>query len=603
MNRYIFKTLIFSIVSALFLSVVLLNGASMTNGSTSQNPTSSVQLQQQTKENTQENHSARQKENMLEDETNFLDALFGCPIVALFSIIAIGLSIGKIKVKGLSLGAAGVLFVALFFGYMGYTIPDGIGTIGCVLFVFCLGLTAGPSFFSAFASKGKDFAQIAILAVLTGAATTYICAKLMHIPPALASGIFAGAMTSTPGLAAAMEASADNASMVSIGFGLAYPFGVITIVLFIQFIPKLFKIDLDREAEMIHAQQKKNSIQRLVVKVTNPAIEDKKIVDEKDFFDHLKCNISREFINGKFIPVSKDSYFAKDKIFLVVGDSEKLKFVADHIGKEMKIDTVIDSDNERLQIVLTSKEFEDKTIYEIAPLENYNVIISRVTRQDITFVPTSQTRLEYGDLLTVVGTPTDLQNFAKLAGNNSKMMHSTDIVSLAVGVAIGVLLGKTPIQLPGLKAFTLGMAGGPLFVALVMGYFKRIGKITTRIPVASKMLLMELGLLFFLASAGIKAGGSIIPVLREHGVQLLVVAVIIKTVPVFATFFLAFKVLKLNILEALGGMCGGMTSTPALGTITARVDSDIPVTSYATAYPVALIMITIVIQFLVSLLK
>jgi putative transport protein len=532
----------------------------------------------------------------------FLDEIFGNQIIALFAMIALGLYFGKIKIKGLSLGSSGVLFVALLFGYLGYSIPNGIGTIGCVLFVFCLGITAGPKFFAAFAAKGADLAKLAVIAVLSGAATTYLLAKIFHIPTPLASGLFAGAMTSTPGLAAAMEASKTDTALVSIGFGLAYPFGVISIVLFIQLVPKLLGLDLTQEAEKRNAELPVNSITRVAIKITNPGLSGKTIIEQQDFLDQMNCHLPRELNNGKLISVDKNSRLEIGKIFLAVGHSDKLKHIIEHFGEEAEIDAIMDADNERMQIAVTSQEFAEKTLQEIGPLDNFNVTISRITRQDMTFVPAMNNRLEYGDLLTVVGTAADLHSFAQKAGNKHKQLHSTDIISLAVGIAAGVLLGKMPLQLPGIKAFYLGMAGGPLFLALIMGYFKRIGSLTTRIPMASKMLLMDLGLLFFLAGAGVKAGSKIVPIFMEHGITLLLAAVIIKLVPMILVFLAANKLFKMNILETLGGMCGGMTSTPALGTITARVDSEIPVTCYVAAYPVALILMTIIMQFLVTLL-
>ena len=543
-----------------------------------------------------------QEQQMKKAEDSFFDALFGYPLVALFAIIALGLGVGKITYKGLSLGASGVLFVALFFGHMGYSIPKGVGSVGLVLFVFCIGITAGPSFFAAFAKKGADLAKLSMIAVAIGTLVTYALAKLTNISTALASGLLAGALTSTPGLASAMDAMKGDVAMVSIGYGIAYPFGVIGVVLFIQLMPKFLGIDLNDEAEKIDSNNSKNETLRVLVKVSNSLVIGKFISEIMPFMNKMKSCISREMIDGKLTPITKNYKFKKGDFVLIIGDSDQIKFAIDHIGERCDKKIIIDADNERMQIAVTSKELCNLTLREVQPLQNHNVTISRVTRHDLTFLADEETILEYGDLLTVVGTPDDLHNFAKFAGNKHKILHSTDIISLAVGISLGVILGKIPIQLPGLKAFSLGMAGGPLFVALIMGYFKKIGNLTTRIPMASKVLLMDIGLLFFLANAGIKAGGKIMPVLEQHGISLLFTGAAITLIPMIVTFFIAIKFFKMNILEALGGICGGMTSTPALGAISAKVDSEVPVTSYATAYPVALILMTIAVQILVSLL-
>lgn len=536
-------------------------------------------------------------------ENCFLDPLFKYPITALFAIISLGLGVGKITIKGFSLGASGVLFVALVFGYMGYSIPKGVGTVGLVLFVFCIGITAGPGFFTAFAQKGTDFAKLSIVAVFTGALTTYALARVINIPADLAVGLFAGALTSTPGLASAMDAFKGNASTVSIGYGIAYPFGVIGVVLFIQLMPKLLRIDLNREAEAVKSGDREAKIIRTLIRVTNASLKGKLISDETPFFDKMKCCVSRIMSNGKLLPLTKDSRFDTDKVILVVGNAEKMHSVIEHIGEETKQEMIMDADNERMQIAVTSGELTNTTLADLQPLKNYGVTISRINRHDITFIPNASTIIKYGDLLTVVGDPANLHEFAKFAGNKHKVLHSTDIISLAVGISLGVILGKIPIHLPGIKAFTLGMAGGPLFIALIMGYLKNIGKLTTRIPMASKLLLMELGLLFFLANAGIEAGRKIVPVLEEHGISLFFTGAVITLVPMILTFLIAIKFFKMDILEALGGICGGMTSTPALGTISAKVDSEVPVTSYATAYPVALILMTIAVRIFILLLK
>lgn len=541
---------------------------------------------------------------MEEAEAGFLDALFSYPLVVLFTIIALGLALGKVTVKGLSLGASGVLFVALVFGHMGYTIPKGVGSVGLVLFVFCIGITAGPSFFAAFARKGADLVKLSMIAVAAGAATTYGLAKLNGIPFDLASGLFAGALTSTPGLASATDALKGNTSMVSIGYGIAYPFGVIGVLLFIQLMPKLLGKDLTREAEQVKSESREADIIRVLIRITNPSLDNVPVSKEIPFFDQMECCLSREMVCDKLVPVKKDTCFGIGKTYLIVGNSEKMHFVIEHLGvEETEKEMIMDADNERMQIAVTSKGLTDKTLAELGPLKNYGVTVSRITRNDLTFVPNTAMQIEYGDLLTVVGSPVDLHEFSKIAGNKHKILHSTDIISLAVGISLGVILGKVPFKLPGIKAFTLGMAGGPLFVALVMGYFKRIGKLTTRIPMASKVLLMELGLLFFLANAGVKAGGKIVPVLREHGISLFFSGALITIVPMIIAFISATVIFKMNILEALGGICGGMTSTPALGAITAKVDSDVPVTSYATSYPVALILMTIVVQILITSLR
>lgn len=532
------------------------------------------------------------------------------PVLVLFTTLLLGLSFGKVKFFGLSFGSSGVLFAALLLGHFGFEIPSGVGKLGLVLFVFCVGLSAGPGFFSAFAKKGIDFVKLSLIAVLSGVAIAFLVAKTLHIDADLIAGIFAGALTSTPALAAAMEALPEQSGMVSIGYGIAYPFGVIGVVLFIQLLPRILKTDLQQVADQLENGEgdasrsvKESEIMRTAVEVLNPSLFGKVIAEDVALTQVASCCISRVLKKGRFVPLQFDTAFEKGQVLLVISRNQHIDFIVEHIGQKSDVEQLIDSDNERMEVVITDPGFVGKTLAELNPLKNHGVTVSRIIRTGVPFVGANDTTLENGDTLVSVGALRDLHNFAKTAGHKTKALHVTDLVSLAAGISLGVLLGMLPIHFPGMKPFSLGMAGGPLFVALILGHFGRIGSIYATMPKASNMLLMDLGLVFFLASAGIKAGGSLVPVLMEHGVVLILAGALITILPLLSTYFIAVKFLKMNMLEALGGICGGMTSTPALGILSDKVDSSIPVTSYATAYPVALILMTICAQILITILS
>ncbi len=364
----------------------------------------------------------------------------------LFLILSLGLLLGKITICGISLGESGVLFVALVFGHFHFTIPDGIGTFGLLLFIYCVGVSAGPSFFKAFASQGVVLAKLSVLTVVLGGIITTCIIKFFEVPLDLGIGLFAGALTSTPALASGIDALKDFGDLVPVGYGIAYPFGVIGVVLFVQLLPRLLNVDLNE----------------------------------------------------------------------------------------------IDNSSE----------------------ENKN----------------------------------DIEPVETVSKEKDKNIEKTDIFKISIALVLGILLGKLPIPLFGGKTIMLGLAGGPLFVALLLSYFKKTGNF----PVAARSFLQTFGLILFLANAGVKAGGKLVPVLQEYGFILFLYGGIITILPMLITFFIAYKFLKINILEALGGICGGMTSTPALGAITSKTDSIRPVTSYAVAYPVALILMTLIVQLIVS---
>ncbi|MEA2011563.1 MAG: aspartate:alanine exchanger family transporter [Verrucomicrobiota bacterium] len=527
------------------------------------------------------------------------------PLIILFVIIALGLLLGKIKVCGLSLGSSGVLFVALLFGHLHCTLPAGVGTLGLILFVYCIGLTAGPSFFSAIAEKGITLALLSIIAVILAALTTIAMARLFSIRFDLAVGLFAGALTSTPGLASAMDALKENPdNMASIGYGIAYPFGVVGVVLFIQLLPRFLKKDLQKEANQISSAREESKISRILVKITNPQLTGKRIMENEDYFESLNCRITRVMNDvGRLVPLKHDEIFQKGQLLLLVGKENKFTMLVNYLGEKSDKNYIIDADNERKEIIVTSKEMVGKTISELQLLKKHGVSISRVTKDEETRLATSSLKLKYGDTITAIGQTQNLQEFTEFAGNQTKALHITDLISLSFGLSLGILFGSIPVSLPGLKTLYLGMAGGPLFVALILSYFRSKGVIPGKMPQASRVLMMDLGLVFFLANAGIKAGHKIIPVLQQHGFKLFFAGMIITLIPMIVSYIVAAKVFKMNIVEALGGICGGMTSTPSLGALSSKVDSDIPVTSYATAYPVALILMTIATQIVISILK
>lgn len=524
------------------------------------------------------------------------------PLIALFAIIATGLLLGNITIKGISLGSSGVLFTALLAGHLGYTIPGGIGTLGLVLFVYCVGIGAGGRFFASVAREGATLAKLALIIVTTGGAITWAGAKLLDLPVDLATGIFAGALTSTPALAAATEGLKESASGVSIGYGIAYPFGVIGVVLFVQLMPRLLKHDLEAIAET-HAATTDSleRVENVLIEVTNSNLIGKKIADA-GIANFNGCQISRILKEDKLVPLSYDDTFEQGQLLVVVGRSKETTIAIDYLGRRSGRNLLKDVENERQKLLVTERRIAGQSIREIGPLKNFGVVITRVTRLGITFVPSSETVIEVNDQLTSVGRIDALKKFAKAVGHRSSDIDSTDLLSLSAGLTLGIIVGLIPIGLPGSTPMTLGLAGGPLLVALILGHFGRVGRIVGHIPRPTRLLLQELGLVFFLANAGIRGGVSMVETLHEYGPMLFALGMCVSIVPLLIAWPLARKLFKLDPLQALGGICGGMTSTPALGAITAKTESQVPVVSYVSAYPVALIVMILVAKVLISLL-
>ncbi len=526
------------------------------------------------------------------------------PVIVLFAVIAVGLLLGQITVAGMSLGSSGVLFTALLAGHWHLTIPS-VGDLGLVLFVYCVGIMAGPSFFRALGRQGKTLTVLALVVVGSGAATTWGVARLLDVPGDLAAGIFAGALTSTPALAAAIEALGPGGPRASVGYGLAYPIGVVGTVLFIQLLPRLLRQDLTQLAAESRQAHAGDEIVRTLVEVTNPALVGRAARDVPTF-DAAKCRIVRRLdpaSGGRLVPISPDFTFQLGEVVLVISRARRVPAIIDLMGKRSDRPYLLDAENERRSVVVTSRAFIGRSIRDLDPLVNYGVEVSRFTRLGLSFVPPGDTKFQSGDVLTAVGPPENLRKFAAAAGDRADVIDQSDLVSLTVGVTLGVLIGLTPVSVFGGPGMKLGLSGGPLLVGLLLGHFGRVGPFVGFLPRASRLVVMELGLMLFLAHAGVEAGSHIVEVVAEHGLKLLLVAVLVLLLPMALAYAVARLVLHLPLLNALGGICGGMTSTPALGAITAKTDSDAPIVAYAAAYPVALILMTIFAQALVMALR
>ena len=528
------------------------------------------------------------------------EILAGNKVLALAAVITLGLLLGRIRIAGLSLGSSGVIFSALLFGHYGIPILDGVGTLGVVIFVYCVGLGAGPSFFRVFVHQGKTLAKLGIAIVASGAASTWLLSTLAHIPPDLAAGVFAGAMTSTPALAAASEALPAG-SRVAVGYGIAYPFGVVGVVLFVQLLPRLLRIDLDTLSRVLKPESHgRGAIVRRLVEVMNPAVIGQPL-SELQFMEEANCQVSRILQGDRLVPVSPDFRLDAGQHVLVIGQEGKIDTMISLLGKaSQKKDYIMDTERERMLVVVTSRNIVGRTLGELKLLSSWGVTISRILRHNIQFVPSLDEEIEYGDSLTVVGEPENIERFMDFAGHRQRTADETDLASLGIGLISGVLLGMVAFELGG--KFSLGTAGGPLLMGLILGHFGKIGPVVGHLPRAANILLLEVGLVLFLADAGVKAGITLVPVVTQYGAAICVFSMLVVLIPMGIGYLLSRFALKMNFLQALGAICGGMTCTPGLGIITSKTDSEIPVVSYAAVYPVALILMTVFAPLLVKAL-
>jgi putative transport protein len=527
-----------------------------------------------------------------------LSALLADPLTTLLLVIGLGLLLGRVQVCHVSLGSSGVLFVALLAGHLGYSVPN-VDTIGVILFVYCVGLNAGPGFFHEMAHRGTKLAKLALVVALSGALAAYLVGTAFDLPADLVTGVFAGALTSTPALAAATSAAGEGSS-VAVGFGIGYVVGIVGVVLFLQGLPALMRADLraigEEEGE---GDAQDRAIVRALIEVQNPSVHGKRPA-ELPIISDLNCQVSRVLRDGRLMPLDGAFTFANGDEVMVVGQRRGLESVVDLLGRRSaRADYLFDTENQRMRIVVSSREVDGRSLEELRLRSHFGVTISRIMRHDKELVPKASDTICYGDVLSAVGQPADLERFKTFAGHRARSASETDLISVSVGMVLGVILGSVSFELFGLR-FSLGVAGGPLVVALLLGHFGRIGRITGHVPLASRLLLNEVGLSLLLAAAGVDAGRHLQPIIAEHGLTLLASAVIVAFVPMVVGVLAARFLFKLDLLATLGALAGSMTSTPGLGAITDRTDSNRPVVTYAAIYPVALILMTILAPILLS---
>jgi putative transport protein len=344
------------------------------------------------------------------------------------------------------------------------------------------------------------------------------------------------------------------------------------------------------------------SIVRRLVHVLHPKVAGKCLSDVP-ILSHSHCQASRVLVDGQLEPIPSDFRLAVGQHLLLVGTQPHVEMVMDYFGEESPHPILfLELEQHRRRVVATSKNVVGKSLRELHLRSQFGVTISRITRHDVEFVPDADEVIQFADALSAVGEPEDLERFISFAGHRERSFDETDLISLAFALLLGTLAGQVRFELGG-DAISLGVAGGPLLVGLVMGHFGRLGPFVGHFPRASRLLLTETGLAMFLAQAGVQAGGQFATVLRDHGMILCVGAVSIAVAPLVVGVFITRYLIPLSGLQTLGAICGAMTSTPGLGAITSKVDSKVPATSYATVYPLALILMSILAPVLISLIS
>jgi putative transport protein len=521
------------------------------------------------------------------------------PLLALAILIVLGKLLGNLQVGGFALGTSGVLFIGMVLGHLGVQLPDVLGQLGVALFVYSVGLQAGPHFWNTLRQRGVSFLVLASSTLLLAWVTSFFTARWLGLESALASGVFSGALTSTPGLAASLQVL--ESPNVSVGFGIAYPLGVIGVILFVQLVPRLRQFDWEQEIERAKASVQQPAIQYAWIRITNPQMEDKTI-QEVEAMHMTGAIISRVYDKYVAMPPHDETHLALRQHVRVVGTETDLQRMELLLGPRVTNFSEPRSTITSATLVVTENSICGQTLQAMQFRERYGVTITRIWRDDFEFVPDPQATLEFGDEIRIVGDTADCQRLTHIIGLQAQRLNETRFLPLGIGLLAGILVGRVPIPLPSGNELLLGLAGGPLVAGLVAGHFGRLGPLTFRMPVAARMFINELGLVLFLSSAGIRAGEHFWQVLQSQGPALLAMALAVTLIPLSGSFLLARYFFHWDALTSLGAMCGAMTSTPGLGAVTKLTNHSAPSTAYVAVYPLALLLISLMAPLLGVLL-
>lgn len=525
------------------------------------------------------------------------------PLEALFILAAAGYVLGGISVGSMQLGTSGVLLAALYFGHLGYEIPGIVRDLGLALFVGSVGLTAGPRFFRNLRRNALSYGAIALLIVGSGAAATVLLARALDIPRALAVGIYTGALTTTPGLAVALEATGDNAA--SIGYGIAYPFGVVGVVLFVQLMPQILRRNLKEEvARLSRAPERGVKLaETLLLRefiVENPDVE-RKTLAELGVLSRTGAVVSRVQRGRQVFAALGDTVLMRGDGIRAVGTDEALAKLEALVGRRAYL-SMDEPGVDLRDLTLESREVAGTTVRELNPSERYGVVLTRVRRAGVEFTPRADTLLEQKDVVRAVGAPHALDKFEAALGRQRRPLERTGMLALTLVLAAGLLISRLRVQIPGVGPLSLGIAGGPLMAGLVVGHFGGVGRWSLRPPGHTLGITREMGLMLFLAGAGVAAGRGFVATVAKYGWLLFASGALITLVPMVLGFAASAWLFKLNLPDNLGSICGGMTSTPALGALITAAGSDEVAAPYAATYPFALVFVVLATQALAIVL-
>lgn len=529
-------------------------------------------------------------------------------------VIAIGVALGKVKFFGISFGIAWVLFAGIAMAEMGFTvnthIQHFIKEFGLILFVYTIGLQVGPGFFSAFKKEGIKLNLLAVISIATCVAMVIAIHYLTNTDMSTLVGIMSGAVTNTPGLGAANAALAEkfgeDAPSLTTMYAVAYPFGVFGIIIVMLGLRGIFKVNIEAEKRLNSLRHSKDQviINRFAIKVSNPSLFGKKLSVIKKTLD-FDFTISRMCRKGEILLADADTLIEEGDVVLVVANQRENEKFFTLMGDSVAItDYFPDEKDMRYtsrRINVTQRAIFTKTLGELDVRRRFGVTITRVFRAGVEFVPSAHTKLQFGDTITVIGDETHIQLVSKEFGNSKRRLQTPHIAELFMGITLGVLLGSIPFSIPGIPgAVRLGLAGGPLIVAILISRYGGKFSVTHYVSQSANLMVREIGIVLFLASVGLDAKAKFIEtLLHGDGLYWMGLGVLITLIPLLVTSLIARIKGKLDYLEICGLLSGASTDPPALAFANDMSNSEIPALTYASVYPLTTFLRIMVAQLLI----
>ena len=534
-------------------------------------------------------------------------------------VIALGVILGKVRIFGISLGATFVLFCGILVGHLGVTVDGAtlkfIQEFGLILFIFSIGLQVGPSFFSSFKQEGIQLNGLAMLIVglnVAVALAIYFIAGNITITDMV--GVMSGAVTNTPGLGAAQQALIETAGShandlnesMSLGYAAAYPLGVVCIILSMVIVKLLFKIDVDKEIKDIEREKEDSQLKPHVItyQVTNKLIYDIPVTRLHAIIDH-NFTISRlKRADGTVELPQGETIIRKDDVLRIVMSAHDQDIfdaiIGPHVDFDWKLETAPHGIVSR-RIVVTRNDIIGHKIGSIRLREGYKVNVTRINRAGVELLASPNLSLQVGDRLTVVGREEDVNRLGKRLGDSYKRLDHPNLFTMFIGIFLGILVGSIPIMLPGMSVpMKLGLAGGPLVVAILIGRYGHKAKLVTYTSTAASLMLRELGLCLFLASVGLAAGGRFVStILSANGALWVLYGFLITIIPLLVAVIVARGKLHLNYCTIMGLVAGATTDPPALGYANTTAGNDAPAVAYATVYPLTMFMRVLIAELII----